>query len=170
MPSVWWLVSACRRLAPADHGWTLAEYRDAFQLLKTKPTCVPSTSEKSRAAAVRRISAGELVTGKLTDPALGERARSSRRLAGWRALAAQRPELLAELDQSRNVDLDPNVVAAGSKRKVWWRCAACGHEWRTSVGTRTAGAGCPVCARARVAENQRGRSVNNLVSPERSLA
>jgi len=152
------------------HGWTLAQYRDAFQLLKTKPTCVRSTSEKSRAAAVRRIDAGELVTGKLTDPVLGDRARGNRRLAGWRTLAAKHPELLVEVHPTRNGDLDPDAVAAGSNRKVWWRCESCGHEWRTRVCTRTAGAGCPVCSRARAAETQRGRSVNNLVSAERSLA
>lgn len=44
------------------------------------------------------------------------------------------------------VGWDPTTVKAGSARRVMWRCAE-GHEWRTTVTTRTRGKGCPSCAR-----------------------
>jgi hypothetical protein len=41
---------------------------------------------------------------------------------------------------------DPTTVKAGSAKRVWWRCAE-GHEWRTTVATRTKAKGCPSCAK-----------------------
>lgn len=68
--------------------------------------------------------------------------------------------------------------------KCWWRCPACGHEWRTSVEVRAnLGSRCPMCARAKAARARSmapiGRSLAELypeiaaeftycVRPERS--
>jgi hypothetical protein len=62
-----------------------------------------------------------------------------------RSVAARRPDLVAQLDPSPNGDLDPNQVAPMSRRSVWWRCPACGHEWRTLLSIRARGHGCPEC-------------------------
>lgn len=60
-----------------------------------------------------------------------------------------RQELLRQWDPAKNPALTPELVAAGSHRKVWWRCEK-GHEWQATVASRAAGCGCPVCAGRRV--------------------
>jgi hypothetical protein len=73
-------------------------------------------------------------------------------------LADAAPELLKEWHPSRNLDLEPRSISAGSTRKVWWVCS-CGREWSATVGSRVAGAGCPTCGRRRAAEKVRQPSV-----------
>jgi len=150
------------------HGWTLAEYREAFHLPATAPTCSRGLSEEHRAHTKRRIAAGELpATGSLVDPKAQADARANRRLARWRSLAVKHPELLAELHPGRNGELDPFELAAGSNRKLWWRCAR-GHEWLARVADRSGGANCPVCTNQNRGEALGAR--NQRVSPDRSLA
>lgn len=72
-------------------------------------------------------------------------------------LAVTRPDLLAEWDYERNDSVRPESVAKSSRRKVWWRCRAKGHQWEASIGNRVRGAGCPYCS-------------GNALSPEKSLA
>lgn len=72
-------------------------------------------------------------------------------------LAVARPDLLDEWDYERNQSVSPDSVARSSRRKVWWRCRAKGHQWEASIGNRARGAGCPYCS-------------GNVLSPERSLA
>jgi hypothetical protein len=68
-------------------------------------------------------------------------------------LAEKRPDLVLEWAEP---GLSPMAVAAGSSRKVRWRCLTCGHEWRAAVIDRTGQrSGCPLCARAKAAENTR---------------
>ena len=70
-----------------------------------------------------------------------------------------------EMHPTFNQDLEPATLGAGSSRKVWWCCGTCGHEWPARVASRTAGDGCPECARRH--QRERGpRPVPN----ERSLA
>lgn len=61
-----------------------------------------------------------------------------------RSLAVVDPELAVQLHPSRNGDVDAGSLAAGSGRRVWWRCDA-GHDWQAVVGSRTRGSGCPYC-------------------------
>src|SRR5664279_1911326 len=61
---------------------------------------------------------------------------SIRPVPGWRSLARVRPDLAAELYESRNGELDAGAVAAASHRKAWWRCKDCGHEWEATVDNR----------------------------------
>ena len=56
--------------------------------------------------------------------------------------------MIKEWDREKNT-LTPEEVAPRSHKRVWWRCEK-GHSWQTEVKTRTAGSGCPVCARRRV--------------------
>jgi hypothetical protein len=66
-----------------------------------------------------------------------------------RSLAALRPDLVAELDRTRHLEFDASAVAAGSHRKLWWRCAF-GHAWEASVKNRVnRGSGWPHCANHR---------------------
>ena len=94
-----------------------------------------------------------------------QRKRGARTVARERSLQALHPGLLAEWHPTRNSDVDPANISPGSKQKVWWCCAACGHEWRAAVHNRTArGSNCPVCGLKRRARTQ------SEVAPARSLA
>lgn len=65
------------------------------------------------------------------------------------SVAQERPDLVAEWHPTRNRNLSPDHVTAGSGRQVWWRCQKA-HVWRASVRNRILnGAGCPKCDRSR---------------------
>lgn len=55
------------------------------------------------------------------------------------------PHLVKEWHPTRNGNLTPDKVTAGSGRKIWWKCIK-GHEWEASVYTRVSGVGCPSCS------------------------
>lgn len=55
------------------------------------------------------------------------------------------PELAEQWHPAKNNELNPRDVAAGSGRKVWWRCGR-GHEWEAIIGCRNRGSGCPYCS------------------------
>lgn len=79
------------------------------------------------------------------------------------SFAAQHPELIYEWSE-KNLPLTPDRVSYGSNKRVWWR-AACGHEWQTSVKSRSAGEKCPICSGARVVEG-----INDLATLKPELA
>lgn len=59
--------------------------------------------------------------------------------------------LLEQWHMDRNAPLTPDDVSYGSKRMLWWRCAA-GHQWQSPPYARVGkGSGCPYCAGKRVA-------------------
>lgn len=69
-------------------------------------------------------------------------------LAGFNDLASIEPEIAAEWHLTLNGAFTPEMVTAGSSRKVWWICPD-GHVWRTAISNRTNAkkrTGCPVCA------------------------
>ncbi len=55
------------------------------------------------------------------------------------------PLIAAEWHLTKNGNLKPTDVVAGSNKKVWW-LGNCGHEWQAVISKRTHGAGCPICA------------------------
>ena len=65
-------------------------------------------------------------------------------LKGFNDLETLRPEIAAEWSE-RNLPLTPSQVMPYSRKKVWWRCKH-GHEWQTTVHTRSCGNGCPICS------------------------
>ena len=68
---------------------------------------------------------------------------NARVLAGFNDLATEFPEIAAEWHPTKNGDLTPNQILAGSGKKVWW-FGKCGHEWDAIVGSRTGhNQGCP---------------------------
>ncbi|MGP5138235.1 zinc-ribbon domain-containing protein [Corynebacterium variabile] len=72
------------------------------------------------------------------------------------------PELVAEW--SSDNDYTPEQTTPRSSRKILWCCADCGHQWRTTVNTRSYGGGCPKCV-----ESRRGKS-RQKPTPQNSLA
>jgi hypothetical protein len=74
-------------------------------------------------------------------------------VAGANDMATTHPELAADWHPTKNGDLTPQTVSAGTSKKVWWRHAdpSCvvpgGHEWETNGSNRVNGNGCPACNR-----------------------
>jgi Probable Zinc-ribbon domain len=133
------------------HGWTIDRYREAFHLRGDDPTCSRALSEEYRRAACERL--GHRGFGTPPRDAVRGRRRASR----WRSLSSARPELLSEVDTTRNDQLDVVELPVSSKQRIWWRCAACGHAWQATIANRVARAsGCPRCAKKRRRE---GRNV-----------
>ena len=71
---------------------------------------------------------------------------SSRLLKGFNDLASQNPEILVDWDYNKN-DVKPDEIFQHAKRKVWWKCHKCGHEWEAAICRRTTNirTGCPQC-------------------------
>src|ERR1035437_3228208 len=149
------------------HGWTLAQYRVAFQLGTRTPTVAAGVSQVLAANTRRRVAAGELPAPP-APPVSAEQRRvmALRRISPDRSLAALRPVLVRELHPTRNGDLDPYTLGPSSLQKLWWRCPECEHEWQTSSQIRVGGGyGCPRCAAA-----PRAAARRRTVRPGRSLA
>ena len=68
-------------------------------------------------------------------------------LPGFNDLATRDPMVAAEWDPALNGGLTPQMVTAGSHKKVWWRCPE-NHVWKAVIYSRTGPkhCGCPVCA------------------------
>ncbi|MBR3864451.1 MAG: hypothetical protein IKJ19_05000 [Clostridia bacterium] len=66
-------------------------------------------------------------------------------LVGVNDLATINPQLAKEWNYEKNGDLKPEDFTANSGKKVWWKCSR-GHEWQTTIDSRSNGIGCPYCA------------------------
>lgn len=68
-------------------------------------------------------------------------------LAGFNDLATVESEVAAQWHSELNGTLTPQMVTAGSGKKVWWQCSE-GHVWQAAIYSRTGPQkhGCPVCA------------------------
>lgn len=64
------------------------------------------------------------------------------------SLAALFPQVAAQWHPTKNGNLTPDEVIAGTNKKAWWQCPnGPDHEWQAVVGSRTfLKAGCPFCA------------------------
>lgn len=68
-------------------------------------------------------------------------------LVGFNDLATVEPMIAAQWHPELNGALTPQMVTAGSAKKVWWQCGE-GHIWHAKIYSRTGPqkCGCPVCA------------------------
>lgn len=67
---------------------------------------------------------------------------------GFNDMATTRPDLAADLHRSRNGELTPQDVVAGTGKRLWWECQNCGHEWPATGDSRAnRGRGCKKCSR-----------------------
>jgi hypothetical protein len=73
---------------------------------------------------------------------------SGRRATAETSLVATHPELVSQWHPTKNGDLTPDLVSAGSGRRVWWTCPeGPDHVWAAVVISRARlGTGCPCCA------------------------
>src|SRR5262249_17330451 len=62
-------------------------------------------------------------------------------------LSQTHPDLAAQWHPTKNGELTPDMVSAGSGKNVWWKCPnGPDHEWQIKVQSRTReGSGCPCC-------------------------
>ena len=62
------------------------------------------------------------------------------------------PDVAAQWHLTRNGDLTPADVVAGSDKRLWWKCdVADDHQWQTAVANRTSGGtDCPFCSHQRL--------------------
>jgi hypothetical protein len=76
----------------------------------------------------------------------------NQKIVASNSLASLRPDLAAQWHPTRNGELTPGDVGAGSAQKVWWRCPVNPrHEFRAAVNQRAdtgarQGTGCPLCS------------------------
>ena len=56
-------------------------------------------------------------------------------MQGFNDLATKYPALAKEWDIHKNGELLPQMVSAGSGKKVWWKCEN-GHEWQATIASR----------------------------------
>lgn len=66
-------------------------------------------------------------------------------LTGYNDLATTNPSLAKEWNYKKNLNISPNNVTSGSKKKVWWVCSKCGYEWQAQIVNRNHGTNCPKC-------------------------
>ena len=59
--------------------------------------------------------------------------------------ANDRMDLLEQWHPTKNGDLTPRMVTAGSTKKAWWLCDK-GHEWQATILNRRHGTRCPGCS------------------------
>lgn len=71
-------------------------------------------------------------------------------IAGENDLATTHAEVSKTWHPTRNSDLLPTHVKAGSQKRVWW-LGECTHEWKAKIQHRAQfGAGCPYCSGSKV--------------------
>ena len=72
---------------------------------------------------------------------------SNRRvLKGFNDLLTINPELAKEWHPTKNT-ISPDEIISGTRKKAWWKCKVCGHEWSAAIVSRHSGNGCPECAK-----------------------
>ena len=75
------------------------------------------------------------------------------------------PDLIKEWHPTKNGDLLPENFTERSGKQVWWKCPKGEkHEWKTSIGHRVNGTGCPFCIGHNPSET------NNLLLTHSELA
>ena len=64
------------------------------------------------------------------------------------SLASLYPDVAVQWHPTKNDDVTPNQVVAGSAKVYWWQCCnSKSHQWKASIRSLTiAGTGCPFCS------------------------
>jgi hypothetical protein len=61
-------------------------------------------------------------------------------------LATTHPELIKQWHPTKNGDLTPFDIVAGSSKQIWWKCPIIkDHEWKSTITTKI-NHGCSCCA------------------------
>lgn len=67
---------------------------------------------------------------------------------GRNSMSSTHPNLAKQFHPHKNLDLTPEKIVAGTRKKLWWKCNTCEHEWEASGDSRVRSkTGCPFCAK-----------------------
>ena len=80
-------------------------------------------------------------------------------IKGVSDLATTNPVVAQEWLYAKNEPLKPTQVSEWSNKVVWWKCSVCGYEWRASIGHRSRGRGCPICAKDKQKKTYRANKI-----------
>ena len=69
------------------------------------------------------------------------------------------PEIAAEWHPTKNGEMTPEHISAGSSDRFWWKCKKCGREWQTSIANRKKGTSCPVCSKIEGGKRHRENTI-----------
>jgi hypothetical protein len=82
------------------------------------------------------------------------------------SLLLSNPEIAHEWNHEKNGRLKPEVITAGSRKKVWWVCSK-GHEWQATIASRNSGNGCPYCSGRRATKGENDlQTINPALAKE----
>lgn len=89
-------------------------------------------------------------------------------LAGFNDLATTQAKIAAQWHPTLNGSLTPQMVTAGSHKKVWWTCAE-GHVWKAAIYSRAGKQkrNCPVCAG--VVSKQQGARYEKMLAEAKEV-
>lgn len=94
-----------------------------------------------------------------------ERHRGCKKCFKCKSISTNLPKIIKEWHPTKNGNLTPHDVTFASHKKYWWICKE-GHEYRTSVHTKSKGRGCPYCSGHKLHINNSLASVNPELSKE----
>lgn len=82
---------------------------------------------------------------------------------GRNSMRNTHPKLASEFHPSKNQNMTPDNVKAGTGRRIWWICQDCDYEWKVAGSNRVSqNSGCPVCAGKAVHTDGRNSFANVL--------
>ena len=83
---------------------------------------------------------------------------AGKKVSATNSLASLCPDIATHWHPTKNGDLTPDKIVAGSEKVVWWECPnGADHEWQVKVEHRTrSGSGCPCCS------GRQGSTTNSL--------
>jgi DNA-directed RNA polymerase subunit RPC12/RpoP len=76
---------------------------------------------------------------------------SNKTVTNKNCLAVTFPQLAKEWHPTKNGELTPFDVTAGSDKRAWWLCQTCTHEWDAHIYHRKK-TGCPICGNRKIAK------------------
>lgn len=90
---------------------------------------------------------------------------AGQKLSDDNCLATRCPSLANEWHPTKNIELTPREVTAGSNKKVWWMCEK-GHEWEAIISDRNRERGCPYCGNKEACKDNSLQKINPLLALE----
>ena len=90
---------------------------------------------------------------------------AGKRVSNENCLQKRNPSLAKEWHPTKNGSLTAMDVTFSSHRKVWWLCSK-GHEWETTINSRSSGQGCPYCVGKKVNQENCLQTRNPLLAKE----
>jgi hypothetical protein len=83
------------------------------------------------------------------------------------SLATLFPQIAKEWHPTKNFNLTPDDIVAGTSKIFWWICSkGSDHEWRTSPYHRINGTSCPFCAGKKISVTNSLVTVSPLIAKE----